>query len=80
MAMNLATFIGQFEQAVEGTAPGSIAGETVFRDLPNWDSLAVLNIVTMISLEYDVEFDAAALHVCQTVNDIFQAVQAKKAA
>lgn len=76
--MNMKAFVGEMEKAIEGTPPDTLRSETRFRELPQWDSLAGLNILAMISLEYDVELDVTALRNCQTVEDVFHAVQAHK--
>jgi len=74
--MNLETFIGNFEDAVEDLESGSVEGATHYRALEAWDSLAVLTVIAMVDLEYGVRLKAATLKECTTVQELYDRVQA----
>ena len=76
--MNINDFVKNFENAIEGIPAGSITPKTEFRGLTQWDSLAALSIMAMVNAEYDVELAAEELKNSKTIEDIFQAVAAKK--
>jgi len=76
--MSIDQFITHFEEAIEGLEPGTVAPETVFRDLPPWDSLAVLTTLAMVDAEYEVSLSAHELSECRTVSDLFERVRSKK--
>jgi acyl carrier protein len=65
--MSLEKFIEDFEEAVEDIEAGSLSGETKYRELEEWDSLAVLTVIAMVDAEYDVQLKADALKSCDTL-------------
>lgn len=77
--MTIETFIEHFVESIEGLEPGSVQPDTVMRDLPQWDSLAVLTTLAMIDAEYEVSITANELADQQTVQNLFELVQAKQA-
>jgi acyl carrier protein len=48
------------------------------RDLPNWDSLAILTTISMIDQEYDVMLSGTDLQASETVADLYNKVRAAK--
>lgn len=78
--MDLETFIKNFEEAVEDVEVGTLAGETVFRSLEQWDSLAVLTVIAMVDGEYDVRLKAKELKQVETLAALHALIAAKKAA
>ena len=75
--MDLQTFIGNFEEAVEDLEPGTVEGATRFRELEQWDSLAVLTVTAMIDSEYGARVRADDLKGCETVADLFELVKGR---
>lgn len=73
--MQIEDFIKNFEESIEGLDPGSVKPDTVFRDLPQWDSLAVLTTLAMIDAEYEVSVSANELAECATIFDLFEIVK-----
>jgi acyl carrier protein len=47
-----------------------INGRSRMKDLPNWDSLAVLSFIAMADCELDVVVDATKITDCVTVDDL----------
>lgn len=76
--MNMETFIANFEESIEGLEPGTVGADTVLRDLPQWDSLAVLTTLAMIDAEYEVSITANEIAECRTLRDLFEKVKEKK--
>jgi acyl carrier protein len=76
--MTIEAFIENFVDSIEGLASGSVGPDTVMRNLPQWDSLAVLTTVAMIDAEYEVLITTNELAKQQTVQDLFQLVKSKK--
>ncbi len=77
--MNLTDFVRQFEGAIDDVAPGTLQPQSRFRDLPQWSSLAALNIIAMADAEYGLELSADELKRSQTVEELFRLLSAKKA-
>lgn len=71
-------FIKNFENAIDGIAPGSITPETEFQQLAEWDSLAFLTLLAMIDEEYNVEIEGARIHACRTIQDLFEIIRDAK--
>jgi len=75
--MELDTFINQFEKAIEGLEPGSVAGGSEFRRLEEWDSLAVLTVLAMVDEEYGVQVSGLDLEQCDTVEELYNRIVGK---
>lgn len=76
--MTIEAFIENFVDSIEGLEPASVEPGTVMRNLPQWDSLAVLTTVAMIDAEYEVLITTNELADQQTVEDLFKLVNSKK--
>lgn len=70
--MSLEHFVENFEEAVEDIEPGSLSGETRYRELEEWDSLAVLTVVSMVDAEYGKRINAKSLKRHDTLADLYQ--------
>ena len=75
--MSLEKFIENFEEAVEDIEPGSLTAETAYRELEEWDSLAVLTVIAMVDAEYNVRLKADALKSCETLEALFALVSSR---
>jgi len=76
--MTIEQFISNFESSIEGLEPGSIRSDTVFKDLPAWDSLALLMTLAMVDVEYGVTISGNEIIACITIQNLFDAVNAKR--
>ena len=47
-----------------------VTGDSVLKDLPSWDSLAVLSFVAMVDSRLGVTVKGTDLVQCKTVNDL----------
>jgi acyl carrier protein len=61
----LAAVESAFEQRVSG-----VALETLFRELPEWDSLASVMIVAEVYADYGVQISGEELETCRTLADL----------
>ena len=76
--MGLDTFIKNFEEAVEDVEVGTLAGDTAFRALEQWDSLAVLTVIAMVDAEYDTRLKAKELKQVETLSELHAVIAAKQ--
>lgn len=64
----------QFEEESE-----NFGADTRFRELDEWSSLLSLSIIAMVDDEYDVIIKADDIKSCNTVEDLFNLVNQRKA-
>jgi len=76
--MDINTFIDNFASQFDDTPADQIKPETSFRDLEEWSSLIALSIIAMVDEEYEVTLKGDDIKNATTVQDIFNAVAAKK--
>ena len=77
--MDINTFVENFAGQFDDTDPSAFTPETKFRELDEWSSLIALSIIAMVDEEYEVTLKGDDIKNAQTIQDIFNAVQAKKA-
>ena len=71
-------FIEKFAEILDDIDTASLSGETKFRELEDWDSIAGLSVIGMVDEEYGVTFNADDMKACKTNEDLYYSVQAKK--
>lgn len=71
-------FIKQFANQFDDTDLSVFSAETSFHDLEEWGSLTGFAILNMIAKQYGVKISPAELKECETVQDVYNIVQAKK--
>lgn len=76
--MDINAFIDNFASQFDDTPADQIKPETKFRDLDEWSSLIALSIIAMVDEEYEVLLSGDDVKNAQTIQDIFNTVQAKK--
>lgn len=62
-------FIRAFEEALD-LPPGSVTGETVFKELAEWDSLAQLSVMTLLEDHYGTVVSPGLLKSSRTIGDL----------
>ncbi|MEZ5278011.1 MAG: phosphopantetheine-binding protein [Opitutaceae bacterium] len=72
-------FVRFYEDAIEGIEPNSLEPSTKYHEMAQWDSLALLCLIAMIDCEYEVQIAGADLRACDTLQDVYDLVSAKKA-
>lgn len=70
--MELTFFINKFAEALEIEDVSALNGRTEFRNLEEWDSLAVLSLVAMFDEEFGKEVNAKNLRPCNTIADLYE--------
>ena len=75
--MELKDFIENFANQFDDTDASEIKAETEFRELDEWSSLIALSVIAMVDEEYDITIKGDDIRNASTVEDLFNAVNAK---
>ena len=75
--MEIKIFIQQFEESLDGLGAGAVDEATAFKELKEWDSLAILTLTDTIDLEYGVLLKKTEIESCDSVRSLFDLVQSK---
>lgn len=75
--MNLNDFVKSFASEFTETPEEVFTPKTVYKDLDEWDSLAVLTIISMIDDEFEKTITGADLRACSTIEDLYEFLQSK---
>ena len=76
--MELNVFISNFANQFDDTDVNEFKAETVFKNLDEWSSLIALSIIAMIDEEYNISIKAEDIRNSNTIEELFNAVKAKK--
>ena len=76
--MDINSFIDNFAAQFDETDRSAFTPETKFRDLDEWSSLIALSIIAMVDEEYEATLKGDDIKSATTVQDVFNAVVAKK--
>lgn len=68
------SFIKKFAETIDAEAE-KITAATKIAEIPDWDSLSVVSVLTMINLEYDKTLRRAELKNVETVGDLYALVE-----
>ena len=74
--MELKDFIENFREQFDETEPEEINADTYFKELDEWGSLKGLLIMAMVSDEYGKQIKAEDIRKADTVEDLFNIVNA----
>lgn len=69
-----AQFIRRVEEILQ-IQPGKLHGNTVFHELPEWDSVAALSVITMIDESYRVTLEGTEILECPTLGHLIELVE-----
>lgn len=75
--MEIKDFIENFANQFDDTDPSEIKANTVFKELDEWSSLIALSVIAMVDEEYDITIKGDDIRNASTVEDLFNAVNAK---
>lgn len=64
-------FIEKFADLFDDIDVADLSGDTKFRELEDWDSIAALSLIGMIDEEYDITLSANDMRECQTLEDLY---------
>lgn len=70
-------FVINFAEQFESTDRKSIKSSTRYKDLEEWDSLAVLTIISMVNSTYNVELIGADIRGANTVEELYNLVMSR---
>lgn len=76
--MELKDFITKFSQQFFETDASEFKADTVFKELEEWSSLSVIQIIAMVDAEYGVTIDGVAIKEAETIQDLFNEVLSRK--
>lgn len=63
-------FLNNFEDCLE-IDNNSLSLDTVFKELPEWDSLGLLNFMAMLEDEYGIQISRNQLDELVTLQDVY---------
>jgi acyl carrier protein len=75
--MEMNVFLKNFVDILEDTDETLITGNTVLRDLDEWDSLTALSMIAMADEEYSVKLTGDDIKSSITLQDIFEIIKNK---
>lgn len=75
--MNLEEFIKAFAEEFDETPADIFKAGTKYRQLKEWSSLTALSIISMIDDQFDKTITGADIRSAETIEDLFNIVQAK---
>ena len=75
--MELQEFVQNFANQFDETDVEMFSPKTKFRDLEEWSSIIGLAIILMVEEEYGITIEAADMKQAETIEDLFNIVQAK---
>ena len=73
--MNLNEFVDCFAAEFDETPKEIFGPKTIYKDLDEWDSLAVLSIISMIDEEFEKSVTGADLREYTTISDLYNFLQ-----
>lgn len=75
--MDLQEFINNFAEQFDDIDASTLAANTDFKDLEDWNSLVALSVIAMIDEEYDVTLKGNDINGATTIEDLYNIVQSK---
>jgi acyl carrier protein len=71
-------FILKFKELFEDTDFSTVGGDTIFKDLDEWDSLLALSLITMVDEEYNIKITGDEIKQASSINDLYAVIDIKK--
>lgn len=75
--LSLERFLNNFEAQFEEVEPGSLNGETEFRQLAEWTSMQSLMVIASFDWEYGVTISGEELQGARLIADLYHLVKGK---
>ena len=75
--MEIKDFIENLAEALEIDDASELNENTVFEDIEEWSSLGVLEVITMISNEYDVILSPKEMRTVKTIEELVNLIMSK---
>lgn len=70
--MELKDFICRFAEQLEIENLDSLTGDTSFRELEEWSSLSILELIVLFDDEFDKQIGDGDIANCQTISDLYK--------
>lgn len=70
--MELKDFIAKFVEQLDIENVDSLSGETLFRELEEWSSLSILELIVLFDDEFDKQIGDVDIANCQTIYDLYK--------
>jgi acyl carrier protein len=67
-------FINDLLELFDEKPSCEINGETIFKDIPGWDSLVALSLIVMISNNYGKSIDGEVIRNSHTIRELYDAL------
>lgn len=67
-------FINDFSELFDEKPSFEINGGTIFKDIPEWDSLVALSLIVMVSNNYNKSIDGEVIRKCLTISELYDAI------
>ncbi len=64
-------FIGKFAEALDIEDVSGLTLETEFRNLDEWNSIAIVNVIVLMDEVFDKQISNTEIRKCITIGDIF---------
>jgi acyl carrier protein len=71
-------FIAHFEDQLFDLNSKNISGETIFRDLDDWDSLTAMAVIAMVVDEYGVKISDDDFKNLKTIQEVYDFIISNK--
>jgi acyl carrier protein len=68
--MSQEEFVRALEEILE-MAPGTLSGSAKLADLENWDSVAMVTVMSVVDEKSGVQLSPRKIAGCATVNDLY---------
>jgi len=75
--MDESQFLRDFTDNIEGIDAVAVNLDTPLKDIPQWDSMAILTTLAMVDTEYGVQVSGVEIQRARLVRDLMTAVAAK---
>lgn len=67
-------FVSNLIELLDEKPSVNVDENTVFKDLPGWDSLVSLSLIVMVSNSYGKSIDGETIRSCHTIRELYDAV------
>jgi acyl carrier protein len=69
-------FIAEFTELFDEKPDFEINQNTIFKEVPGWDSLVALSLIVMVSNKYGKSIDGEIVRNCNTIRDLYEVANA----
>lgn len=73
--MDLQKFILEFANEFAETPVSEFNENTIFKQIPEWDSVLALSIISMVDENYNKRISGNELRNCNTILELFETVK-----